>query len=1010
MNKRTGASRTPAAVSQVSARRQPVAPARPLPVARSLQQRVGNQGTHALAAQMVARAPAGQGQLALSDPADAHEREAEHVADQVMRMASPAGAGSTPVTPAAPVPVVRRLCAACEDERQHGVARAADASAGAGRVTAAVAADIHALKGKGNPLPPAARAFFEPRFAAGFDQVRVHTDAHAARTASAINARAFTVGSDIAFGAGQYAPDSAQGRHLLAHELTHVVQQGGSGPARAVHRQAPAGPQAPPAPAEAYPHEDEIRMRLADIDSRLAIVTQEYAVAYAKQDTGMPALIALKKRYAAVRRERFIVDAIKSNTMLHLMNEQEAGSHLAQVDAAARSEQASLALLSKMVQDNPAGLGLAQYMLLHEPDLFPDHVIGLYKDAVRDLQERSTQYDNTFTTRLAAITAAPTDWLVKVFVYMVKHETALLELADRVNFHVALDPEEPVLLERKESNATGFAIEDMKGRVQDSARKAHPPEVEQGLGFLYPALEAAYFADLYGGLASQMHLFRIAVESSYQRLNRDSDPDVGADLQRAYGSGIRIAVGAGTADFHSNTATAKGGYARARSTMEQRLDKWVASLGDLAKIGEGFGLYDVWGDMKTALKGLFTLDALKHLLIFFGVIVAIQFIPFGNLIADLIIYGLFGLAVLKAVFIFGSYFNAAASAKNFAQLLSASRLLEEAGPAVVDVAVQLATFGIGKAIGRFLKARGRRFKDPAELKNDPIVKEMKAEDQLEFTRILGENKGYRAWKERLSAKTRDMLDRNPALEKTFAEMDATVRDLLTLCESPCIPETATPAQAGRLKAVIDKLQVAEGSEGFQYLREYLHSPKNRANLDPVLKELEGLNSRAELQARIEKSIQDSAAAKGLTAVRGPDGKWVVTLESGATVTEYSVQAHNKAPGTRRFFNSHHGIQGAWGRARVKGYVYEEAPTILLRNSRMNTPHQIVNALQAGREAGVGMRTYAQERALLQSDMRAAGVPAADAARILAESDAYFAKLYSKQPPATRVAIFGSWQP
>lgn len=69
------------------------------------------------------------------------------------------------------------------------------------------------------------RHYFEPRFGYDFSQVRVHTDAKAAESARAVNALAFTVGRDVAFGAGQYAPGTTEGKRLLAHELTHVVQQ-----------------------------------------------------------------------------------------------------------------------------------------------------------------------------------------------------------------------------------------------------------------------------------------------------------------------------------------------------------------------------------------------------------------------------------------------------------------------------------------------------------------------------------------------------------------------------------------------------------------------------------------------------------------------------------------------------------------------------------------------------------------------------------------------------------------
>ncbi|HEV8579669.1 MAG TPA: DUF4157 domain-containing protein [Thermoanaerobaculia bacterium] len=82
------------------------------------------------------------------------------------------------------------------------------------------------LRAPGQPLDPTARTFMERRFGYGFGQVRVHTDAQAAESARAVDAQAYTLGSDVVFGAGQYAPGTPTGRRLLAHELTHVAQQG----------------------------------------------------------------------------------------------------------------------------------------------------------------------------------------------------------------------------------------------------------------------------------------------------------------------------------------------------------------------------------------------------------------------------------------------------------------------------------------------------------------------------------------------------------------------------------------------------------------------------------------------------------------------------------------------------------------------------------------------------------------------------------------------------------------
>ena len=89
-----------------------------------------------------------------------------------------------------------------------------------------LAARIQRVRGAGQPLDPATRAFMEPRFGRSFANVRVHTHGEAAVISRVLNARAFTVGRDVVFGDMQYAPRTREGRKLIAHELTHVVQQG----------------------------------------------------------------------------------------------------------------------------------------------------------------------------------------------------------------------------------------------------------------------------------------------------------------------------------------------------------------------------------------------------------------------------------------------------------------------------------------------------------------------------------------------------------------------------------------------------------------------------------------------------------------------------------------------------------------------------------------------------------------------------------------------------------------
>jgi hypothetical protein len=94
------------------------------------------------------------------------------------------------------------------------------------RVPAAVPPAVsEVLRSPGQPLDTATRGFLERRFGYDFSRVRVHTDYKAAESATSVNALAYTVGRDIVFGAGQFAPSTKAGMNLLAHEITHVVQQ-----------------------------------------------------------------------------------------------------------------------------------------------------------------------------------------------------------------------------------------------------------------------------------------------------------------------------------------------------------------------------------------------------------------------------------------------------------------------------------------------------------------------------------------------------------------------------------------------------------------------------------------------------------------------------------------------------------------------------------------------------------------------------------------------------------------
>jgi hypothetical protein len=163
-----------------------------------------------------------QTKLAINKLGDSYEQEADHVAEQVMRTPEPQLQRACPCGGGCP------KCRTEQPGREYENLQTKRVQASDTGQIAAPPIVHEVLRSPGQPLDPATRAFMEPRFGYDFSQVRVHYGATAERSARDVNANAYTVGRDIVFGAGRFAPGTHAGRRLLAHELTHVVQQGGS--------------------------------------------------------------------------------------------------------------------------------------------------------------------------------------------------------------------------------------------------------------------------------------------------------------------------------------------------------------------------------------------------------------------------------------------------------------------------------------------------------------------------------------------------------------------------------------------------------------------------------------------------------------------------------------------------------------------------------------------------------------------------------------------------------------
>jgi hypothetical protein len=167
-----------------------------------------------------------QAKLTIGQADDPYEREADRVADQVMRMPPPKSDGHGLSITSVTSRQARRKCAECEEEDEEGALQRKESG---GEAVAAAPPIVHeTLSSPGQPLDASAREFFESRFSSDFSEVLVHDDARAAESTGEVNARAFTVDHHIVFGAGQYSPGTERGNRLLAHELTHFLQQNGN--------------------------------------------------------------------------------------------------------------------------------------------------------------------------------------------------------------------------------------------------------------------------------------------------------------------------------------------------------------------------------------------------------------------------------------------------------------------------------------------------------------------------------------------------------------------------------------------------------------------------------------------------------------------------------------------------------------------------------------------------------------------------------------------------------------
>ncbi len=200
--------------------------------------------------------PTIQTKLSIGQPNDRFEKEADSIADQVVQN-SKAESKIISSQNISPQPQIMK-----------------SGKKGGTQASPALANQLASSKGKGSPLSSASNKTMSNKIGYDFSQVQVHTGEQANQMNQSLNAKAFTHGSDIYFKQGQYNPNSFEGKHLLAHELTHVVQQSG-GHQKIQRQEATATPPASPAPAPApVPRQDVVYVMGSDRRGFYTIATR----------------------------------------------------------------------------------------------------------------------------------------------------------------------------------------------------------------------------------------------------------------------------------------------------------------------------------------------------------------------------------------------------------------------------------------------------------------------------------------------------------------------------------------------------------------------------------------------------------------------------------------------------------------------------------------------------------------------------------------------------------------
>jgi len=917
-----------------------------------------------------------QPKLSVSAPNDPFEREADTVADQVMRVPDrPSAAEQLALSPAS-ASRAQRKCSACEVEDEQLRRKESGMAADAPGTAPAI---VHkALSAPGQPLDSAMRDFFEPRFGQDFSQVRVHTDSGAAESARAVNARAYTVGQDIVFGDRQYAPRTSAGDHLLAHELAHTIQQAGVAGAR--------GDVPGNFPSSA--------LRVARDVPDAGVSTPSAVAGTAAADQVVEALskpnpIAGVGDYPEVFR---ILQGLSINQLLTTLSELDRRYQLDIIKfyigaATASRERIEAAILAVVLKNRGvlSDLEVARSRALIST-LDPADEAAI-KDFVGDqsfffLKGEWPGGESDFTVH-----AGEDDFLITFEMWSGGSDIA-------ADGRVVISPvriSEALQYEMRYWDYRGMPVE--KGESYTTMGSVSKPAVpfQQTVKYNRPKFEPVLLQELPEKGATVWTF----------DWNGDGKPDFGLRIEYSF-SKIR------------------------RQYQLTARDNTKATSFDYTFIQPDAWMFGYEGDYEPPVR--------KDDLEFWKTITetAITLIPVVGevvLLAEAVtgrnIYGEKISTTERAI-------NGVAALLPVAGGIIAKGFAKE-GATLAKVAAQLGrseeeVFDLLRAIDKesaesekFARWRDK-LKAGGKLTADEAIEVRSVLQQIDVDLHVSRAQAQKLIR-RYTPETRAILD-TPGVVSKLEEISEEARSLIELCESPCLPPAHQLLEAD-LKS-LEKIQKRLGRPGYDRgLKEYFYRRRNApGGLKKAIEDLDAVK-KADLEKFLDAEIIEGRPP-GTTLSRDAQGRFVLDRGPNApkgtvrTVTEYDVRPYGQhSPMTeelRGFFQSHHGIQDKWAQeVKLPGYDRNEAPGILLRDSRGGSPHQTVTARQSARAADRSSRTYMDERKLLVEDLQKAEVPQSVIDRAVAANDEYYGRLYkaaekSGLTPKDLEKWFGTWKP